>query len=641
MEEMSKTADQSQIPPIAGTVRDGDRLLITTSDAQVAPTQSDPCDQIRLHFTYLDQFADIGIIASGWLCDPGDWVAQLTVSGEEIDLLNDAVVIRGPEIYETFDVAPAARPELGFVAVIAERGLHWQHGVSLAVHLKTGITLERFASAVGRLSDIYRIIDTAPVEYALRIAERAFLNWRRRESEVQPLPRYLNDLCVRVHRRIDAAQAPCVEVREVFRVGTAGMLVTGRFDNSVADPVQEIVVASLSGRRVSLPVSLPRTAGRVSAADKGDGFAVFVPVENLAGAERHWRVEIRLASGSIERTPFVFPAARDPIEDIPVVLSLVDPSAPGVMRLLTEAVSPAVDALWSEARGAGAEVSPTEKTYGEPRGAVQVSIIVPVYRRIDLTHHQIACFSNDAQLSSDDAPVELLYVLDDPRLTDAFERSCRDLYDIYRLPFRCLFMHRNAGYAGANNAGAAAAAGSILVFLNSDVLPKRAGWVGELVKSYRSLPRCGVLGCRLLYEDGSIQHAGMSFRRSCVLPEAWENDHPWKGLPVAFDPCRAPTRVAAVTGACMMIEQALFRLVGGWSEQYVLGDFEDSDLCLRAYQQGWNVYYTPQVEHYHLERQSMAAEAWRQNLTLHNMWRHSRNWDSFIPTIVDLAATGG
>ena len=104
-----------------------------------------------------------------------------------------------------------------------------------------------------------------------------------------------------------------------------------------------------------------------------------------------------------------------------------------------------------------------------------------------------------------------------------------------------------------------------------------------------------------------------------------------KGLPATFDADGDARSVPAVTGACMMIDRGLFGDLGGLSEHYVIGDFEDSDLCLKAHEQGFGSYYTPEVELYHLERQSMRLVGqghlgWRQSLTLYNMWQQSRRW---------------
>jgi N-terminal domain of galactosyltransferase len=109
---------------------------------------------------------------------------------------------------------------------------------------------------------------------------------------------------------------------------------------------------------------------------------------------------------------------------------------------------------------------------------------------------------------------------------------------------------------------------------------------------------------------------------------------------VPFDTHASAEPVPAVTGACLMIGHALFDKLGGMSEEYVIADFEDSDLCLQVQEQGLKVYYTPEVELYHLERQSMRLVGngngrWRQSLTHYNMWKHSRRWGKLIPKIIE------
>jgi len=109
---------------------------------------------------------------------------------------------------------------------------------------------------------------------------------------------------------------------------------------------------------------------------------------------------------------------------------------------------------------------------------------------------------------------------------------------------------------------------------------------------------------------------------------------------VPFDTHAVPEAVPAVTGACLLIDRKLFNMLGGMSEDYVIGDFEDSDLCLRVRQHGLKIYYTPDVELYHLERQSMrlighGSAWWRQSLTLYNMWKHTRRWGALIPQVLD------
>ena len=134
--------------------------------------------------------------------------------------------------------------------------------------------------------------------------------------------------------------------------------------------------------------------------------------------------------------------------------------------------------------------------------------------------------------------------------------------------------------------------------MNSDILPKRAGWLGDLVRTYSVLAAPGLLGAKLLYEDGTVQHAGMAFRRLTAWDNLWTNHHPSKGqTPIGL---RGVRPVAAVTAACALIEAALYCELGGFCEDYIIGDFEDSDLCLRASRAGRQNYVALDIELYHL-----------------------------------------
>jgi GT2 family glycosyltransferase len=84
----------------------------------------------------------------------------------------------------------------------------------------------------------------------------------------------------------------------------------------------------------------------------------------------------------------------------------------------------------------------------------------------------------------------------------------------------------------------------------------------------------------------------------------------------------------SITGACMVMRRGLALEMGGFDETYILGDFEDSDLCLKLRQHGYRCVVDPEVRLYHLERSSQASSglSWRMNLTLYNAWQHERRW---------------
>jgi hypothetical protein len=84
----------------------------------------------------------------------------------------------------------------------------------------------------------------------------------------------------------------------------------------------------------------------------------------------------------------------------------------------------------------------------------------------------------------------------------------------------------------------------------------------------------------------------------------------------------------------MMIERALYERFGGLHGVYVQGDYEDSDLCLRLAEGGFENWYLPDVELYHLEGQSYAATT-RQINGRYNTWLHTRLWKKRIEAVMD------
>jgi GT2 family glycosyltransferase len=130
-----------------------------------------------------------------------------------------------------------------------------------------------------------------------------------------------------------------------------------------------------------------------------------------------------------------------------------------------------------------------------------------------------------------------------------------------------------------------------------------------------------------LYEDGSVQHAGMTFRRHAPWGDLWINEHLHKGQ--SAQGLTGVRKVEAATAACALVDTALYRELGGLSEDFIIGDFEDSDFCLRAVAAGRRNWVALDIELYHLERQSqdrIGEALWRANLTLYNCWQHHQRW---------------
>jgi O-antigen biosynthesis protein len=268
------------------------------------------------------------------------------------------------------------------------------------------------------------------------------------------------------------------------------------------------------------------------------------------------------------------------------------------------------------------------RRHGSPVANPEVSVIVPLYRRIDFLEHQLTQFARDPEFAASD----LIYVLDSPEDAEALARLAPEVHALTGVPFRVVTLARNAGFSGANNAAAGIAEGRKLLLLNSDVLPDRPGWLGMMSTFFDATPQIGALSPKLLYEDDTLQHAGLYFLRAPGA-SAWENMHYFKGLNRHTPAACVARPVPAVTGACLMVDREQYESLGGLRGQFVQGDYEDSDLCLRLHEIGLDSWYLPQAELYHLEAQSYPGEL-RRATTAYNTWLHSHIWGETIAEVM-------
>lgn len=144
-------------------------------------------------------------------------------------------------------------------------------------------------------------------------------------------------------------------------------------------------------------------------------------------------------------------------------------------------------------------------------------------------------------------------------------------------------------YSRYNNAGAVLARGQVLLFLNNDMEITHPEWLEELVM-WAERPEVGVVGARLMYPNGRIQHAGV------VIGLVGSAGHVFIGeYPDILTPHGSPLwyrNVLSVTGACMAMRRQVYDELGGFDEAYRL-TFSDITLCLKAIEHGYQVVYNP------------------------------------------------
>jgi GT2 family glycosyltransferase len=175
-------------------------------------------------------------------------------------------------------------------------------------------------------------------------------------------------------------------------------------------------------------------------------------------------------------------------------------------------------------------------------------------------------------------------------------------------------------YSTLNNIAAQQARGDYLCLLNNDVEIINEDWLGWLMRQ-AVRPGVGAVGAKLLYDDGTIQHAGVVIG----LGGAAGHAHRFQpnSAPGYFARAHVPHYVSAVTGACLLVARAKFDSVGGLDEQGFAVAFNDVDLCLKLQAAGWRNLYEPRSLLIHHESKSRGrdfrpdqVERWRRELAL-------------------------
>jgi GT2 family glycosyltransferase len=226
---------------------------------------------------------------------------------------------------------------------------------------------------------------------------------------------------------------------------------------------------------------------------------------------------------------------------------------------------------------------------------MELSIIIVNWDSIDFTRECLASIGTNVR------GLEYEVIVVDNASRDDIGVLCSEMLPSLKLVRSC----ENLGFAGANNLGVEHSCGEKLLFLNPDTLVLEDA-VQKLVSALDSDPELGVVGCRLLNRDYSLQ-------ASCVQPfptimnqlltldwiqKQWPR---WSllGIRSLFDNPDGLSGVEVVSGACLMVRRDIFERLGGFSTDYFLYA-EEADLCRRIPSAGWKVCHVgnAQVVHF-------------------------------------------
>lgn len=182
---------------------------------------------------------------------------------------------------------------------------------------------------------------------------------------------------------------------------------------------------------------------------------------------------------------------------------------------------------------------------------------------------------------------------------DYYERIQKEFPNVHVVKWE-----REFNYSAINNFGVSFAKGEYLLFLNNDTEPIAENFIEEML-GYCQRGDVGAVGARLLYQDDTIQHAGV------VVGFGGIAGHTFIGLHRAensyFHRAMSAQDYSAVTAACMMSKKSVFTGVGGFTEELAIA-FNDIDYCMKVRAAGKLVVYNPYALLYHYESKSRGLE---------------------------------
>jgi GT2 family glycosyltransferase len=153
-------------------------------------------------------------------------------------------------------------------------------------------------------------------------------------------------------------------------------------------------------------------------------------------------------------------------------------------------------------------------------------------------------------------------------------------------------------YARINNQAVRQVRSDFVLFLNNDTEVRSPEWLSQLV-GYGRIAGVGAVGAKLLYPNGTLQHAGVVTGLGGIAGHIFKQLHHTDPGYMWF-PMTA-RNWSVVTAACMLVRRQVFEQMGGFDEQRFAVAYNDVDFCLRLRERGLRCVYAPRAELFHYE----------------------------------------
>lgn len=179
------------------------------------------------------------------------------------------------------------------------------------------------------------------------------------------------------------------------------------------------------------------------------------------------------------------------------------------------------------------------------------------------------------------------------------------------------------------NLGRKYANGEYILLLNNDTQVISPDWINGLME-HAQRPEIGVVGCKLLFDDDTIQHAGVVIGLGGVASHAFMGDY--VDEPGYFHYKKLLNNYSALTAACIMMRKNVYDEVNGFNEEFVV-EYNDVDFCLKVLEKGYRNLYVPHVSLYHYESISRGhphatSEGYKRHVKEVNLFR--KKWMKYV-----------
>jgi len=253
--------------------------------------------------------------------------------------------------------------------------------------------------------------------------------------------------------------------------------------------------------------------------------------------------------------------------------------------------------------------------------ADSVSIVIPTKNQLDILKTCLHSISMSSYKK-----VEIILV------DNGSNGECLEFYKTfdnsfeYKNPNHSIkVLHHNHpfNFSELCNLGTVSAKNEYILYLNNDTEVLAVDWLEQMV--YHLKEGAGAVGAKLLYPNGTIQHAGVLMAVGGVAGHC--HKHIPEGHPGYFGRPHTEHEVSCVTGACLMVKKSIWKEVGGWNEDLPKA-FNDVDFCLKVREKGHRIVYTPHAKLYHHESISRGPDLGNDPVFNQSIAHMIKRWDA-------------